>query len=109
MKWLRDNGRKPNMQDARIIMSHAVTIEKLALHFGHVIPIQLLDEINDDLQFELNTIEFYKDTISTLQNLKNKGFKIALCCNLAMPYGDKLKTLLANHFDAIFLVMNSVI
>lgn len=109
MKWLRDNGRKPNMQDARIIMSHAVTIEKLALHFSHVIPIQLLDEINDDLQFELNTIELYKDTISTLQNLKNKGFKIALCSNLAMPYGDKLKTLLANHFDAIFLVMKSVI
>ena len=101
MKWLRQNGRKPSIQDAKIIMSHTVNIEQLALYFGYVIPVQLLNEMNDDLQFELNTIELYKDTISTLQNLKNKGFKIALCSNLAMPYGEKLKTLLPNLFDVV--------
>lgn len=102
MKWLRENGRKPITQDAKIIMSHAVNIEQLALHFGDIIPIQLLNDINDDLQFELNTIELYKDTLPTLQNLKDQGFKIVLCSNLAMPYGEQLKILLPNIFDAVF-------
>ncbi|QZD33524.1 hypothetical protein ABEKA_3244 [Acinetobacter lwoffii] len=57
MKWLKDNGRKPSPKDANIIMSQAIDIAQLALHFGQVIPEQLLNEINDDLQFELNTIE----------------------------------------------------
>lgn len=102
MKWLRETGRKPTIQDAKIIMSHAVNIEQLALHFGYIIPVQLLNEMNNDLQFELNTIELYEDTLPALQKLKDHGFKIALCSNLAMPYGDKLKTLLPNLFDAIF-------
>lgn len=101
MKWLRENGRKPSMHDAKTIMSHAVNIEQLALHFGHVIPVQLLNEINDNLQFELNTIELYEDTLPTLQNLKDQGFQIALCSNLAMPYGKKLKTLLPSIFDTV--------
>ena len=101
MKWLKDNGRKPSPKDASIIMSKAIDIAQLALHFGQVIPEQLLNEINDDLQFELNTIELYEDTIPTLQTLKNRGFKIALCSNLAMPYGERLRTLLPSLFDVV--------
>lgn len=101
MKWLRESGRKPTIQDAKVIMSHAVNIEQLALHFGYVVPVQLLNEINDDLQFELNTIEFYEDTLPTIQKLKDCGFKIALCSNLAMPYGEQLKILLPDLFDVV--------
>lgn len=101
MKWLKENGRKPSTQDAKIIMSHAVNIEQLVRHFGCVVPVQLLNEINDDLQFELNTIELYEDTLPILQNLKDQGFQIALCSNLAMPYGKKLKTLLPSIFDTV--------
>ncbi|WP_411687147.1 HAD family hydrolase [Acinetobacter indicus] len=101
MKWLKDNGRKPSPKDASIIMSKAIDIAQLALHFGQVIPEQLLNEINDDLQFELNTIELYEDTIPTLQTLKNRGFKIALCSNLAIPYGERLRTLLPSLFDVV--------
>lgn len=103
MKWLKENGRKPTMQDANIIVSNAVDIKQLAKLFVHVIPAQLLNEINADLQFELNTIELYEDTITMLQNLKDYGFKIALCSNLTMPYGDQLKRVLPNLFDAVIL------
>lgn len=103
MKWLKDNGRKPSTKDASIIMSNPVDIAQLAMLFGEKIPTQLLHEINDDLLFELSTIELYKDTTSTLQILKEHGFKIALCSNLAMPYGEQLKKLLPNVFDALFL------
>lgn len=101
MKWLKDNGRKPSPNDASIIMSKAVDIAQLALHFGQVIPEQLLNEIKDDLQFELNMIELYEDTIPTLQTLKKHGFKIALCSNLALPYGEQLKKLLPSLFDVV--------
>ena len=101
MRWLKDNGRKPSTKDASIIMSKAVDIAQLAMHFGEVIPVQLLNEINDDLLFELNTIELYEDTIPTLQTLKKHGFKIVLCSNLAMPYGEQLKTLLPSLFDVV--------
>ncbi len=74
MKWLKTNGRKPSPNDASIIMSKAVDIAQLALHFGQVIPKHLLNEINDDLQFELNTIELFEDTIPTLQILKKTWF-----------------------------------
>jgi len=103
MKWLKDNGRKPSTKDASVIMSNPVDIAELAMLFGENIPTQLLHEINDDLLFELSTIELYKDTISTLQILKEHGFKIALCSNVAMPYGEQLKKLLPNVFDALFL------
>ena len=103
MKWLKDNGRKPSTKDASVIMSNPVDIAQLAMLFGENIPPQLLHEIYDDLLFELSTIELYKDTTSTLQILKEHGFKIALCSNLAMPYGEQLKKLLPNVFDALFL------
>lgn len=103
MKWLKDNGRKPSTKDASVIMSNPVDIAQLAMLFGENIPTQLLHEINDDLLFELSTIELYKDTTSTLQILKEHGFKIALCSNVAMPYGEQLKKLLPNVFDALFL------
>ncbi len=101
MKWLKENGRKSHPNDAKFIMSNNVNIQQLAELFGYVLPKQLLNEIEDDLQNELRDIELYEDTISTLKNLKNSGYKIALCSNLAMPYGEQLKKLLPNLFDFI--------
>ncbi len=39
----------------------------------------------------------------TIDNLKELGFKITFYSNLAMPYGEKLKTLLPNIFDLAIL------
>lgn len=104
MNWLKDNGRKPTTNDASIIMSNDVNIEELAGLLGKVIPTELLTEINHDLQFELNTIMLFDDVIPTLQTLKSLGFKIALCSNLAKPYGDKLKTIFPKDlFDVLIL------
>lgn len=101
MQWLKASGRKPSEQDAKIIMSNPVDIAQLARKFGAELPEQLLNEINNDLQLELSTIQLYEDTVSTLQVLKENGFKIALCSNLAMPYGEQLRQLLPDFFDAV--------
>jgi len=101
MKWLKSNGRKPSAQDAKIIMSNSVDIAQLSRLFGAELPEQLLKEITNDLELELSTIELFKDTVPTLQILKESSFKIALCSNLAMPYGEQLRKLLPDFFDAV--------
>lgn len=101
MKWLKSNGRKPSAQDAKIIMSNSVDIAQLSRLFGAELPEQLLKEITNDLELELSTIELYEDTVPTLQILKESSFKIALCSNLAMPYGEQLRKLLPDFFDAV--------
>lgn len=101
MMWLKENGRKPHANDAKFIMSNNVNIQQLAALFGYAIPIQLLNEIQNNFQEELETIELYEDTLSTLQNLKIRGYKIALCSNLAKPYGEQLKKLIPDLFDFI--------
>lgn len=101
MKWLKANGRKPSTEDAGIIMSNSVDIAQLSRLFGAELPEQLLKEITNDLELELSTIELYEDTVPTLQILKESSFKIALCSNLAMPYGEQLRKLLPDFFDAV--------
>lgn len=101
MQWLKASGRKPSTQDAKIIMSNSVDIEKLAKMFGAELPEQFLKEINNDLQHELSTIQLYEDTVPTLQILKENGYEIALCSNLAMPYGEQLRKLLPDFFDIV--------
>lgn len=101
MTWLKANGRKPSAQDAKIIMSNPLNIAQLARSFGAELPEQLLREINTDLQLELSIIELYEDTVPILQMLNESGFKIALCSNLAMPYGEQLRKLLPDIFDAV--------
>lgn len=101
MQWLKASGRKPSEHDAKIIMSNPLDIAQLAKLFGAEVPEQHLKEINHDLEFELNTIELYDDTVPTLQILKEKGFKLALCSNLALPYGEQLRKLLPDFFDIV--------
>lgn len=101
MKWLRSNGRTPSNQDARIIMSHNFDFKKWGEFFGEKLPVELLEAMNMDLALELKTIQIYPDVISTLQYLKKSGLKIALCSNLAMPYGEHLKGIITDYFDAV--------
>ena len=102
MKWLKDNGRKPKSNDASVIMSNYVDLAELAQIFGRRIPEDLLQELHEDLEFELQTIKVYEDVIPTLLELKRLGFKLALCSNLAKPYGKALSPLLP-YFDVSIL------
>ena len=94
MKWLKQNGRKPNPDDAKLIMSHNLDFIELAMLLRTDIPKQLLKELKSDLNEELQSIVLYEDTLSTLEELKKLGFKLALCSNLAMPYGEVVSSLL---------------
>ena len=103
MKWQKQSGRKPTSKDANIIMSTNANLSQISNLFGNEIPVNLLAELNADLTLNLDSIELYSDTVVVLQTLKNRGFKLALCSNLAMPYGEKLKKILPDLFDELIL------
>ncbi|MBV7609699.1 HAD family hydrolase, partial [Escherichia coli] len=65
------------------------------------IPDQFLQELEHDLDEELRSIRLYEDTLSTLEELKKLGFRLVLCSNLAMPYGERLRKLLPDFFDTV--------
>ena len=94
MKWLKENGRQPKPDDAKFIMSHNLNLAELAKRLAVNIPDQFLQELEHDLDEELRSITLYEDTLSTLEELHKLGIKLALCSNLAMPYGKIVSSLL---------------
>ena len=94
MKWLKENGRQPKPDDAKFIMSQNLSFTELVKLLGINIPDQLLQELEHDLNDELQSIVLYEDTLSTLEELKKLGFRLALCSNLAMPYGKVVSSFL---------------
>ena len=96
IKWLKENGRQPKPDDAKFIMSQNLSFTELVKLLGINIPDQLLQELEHDLNDELQSIVLYEDTLSTLKELKELGFRLALCSNLAMPYGKVVSSLLPN-------------
>ena len=96
MKWLKENERQPKPDDAKFIMSQNLSFTELVKLLGINIPDQLLQELEHDLNDELQSIVLYEDTLSTLEELKELGFRLALCSNLAMPYGKVVSSLLPN-------------
>ena len=96
MKWLKENGRQPKPDDAKFIMSHNLNLTELAKRLAVNIQDPFLQELEHDLDEELRSITLFEDTLSTLEELKKLGIKLALCSNLAMPYGKIVSSLLPN-------------
>ena len=87
LQWMKDHDRTPQLDDAAVIMSQAVGFEEFAARCGMILPDDLITTLYSDLEAELQSITLYPDTTSTLNQLSQAGFKIALCSNLAAPYG----------------------
>lgn len=85
MKWLKENGRQPKPDDAKFIMSYNLNLAELTKRLAINILDQFLQELEHDLDEELRSIRLYEDTLSTLEELKKLGFRLAVCSNLAMP------------------------
>ena len=70
MKWLKDNGRQPQPDDAKFIMSHNLNLAELTKRLAVNIPDQFLQELEHDLDKELRSIRLYEDTLSTLEEFR---------------------------------------
>ncbi|MFM8331728.1 MAG: HAD family hydrolase [Candidatus Methylumidiphilus sp.] len=58
-----------------------------------------VDDLQKLLQEELDSIRLYPETIEVLEDLRTKGYQLAVISNLAKPYGDPLKRLLGSYID----------
>jgi 2-haloalkanoic acid dehalogenase type II len=94
MKWLKQQGRKPQPNDAAMIMSLDGNFETLASYFGYQLPSTLLEEMNKALQHDLKHMRAFDDSIAMLLELRKLGYKLAICSNAATPYGERAQHLL---------------
>lgn len=92
--WARENGRKPKPDDARKLMTINGDVPTLASALGIDAPDTLIEQIQLHIQEELDSLTLYEDVIPTLTALHSYNIPIAICSNLAFPYGKAIDLLL---------------
>ncbi len=58
-----------------------------------------LDDLQKLLREELDSIQLYPETLEVLENLRAKGYPLAVVSNLAQPYSEPIKRLLEPYID----------
>ena len=58
-----------------------------------------LDDLQKMLREELDSVRLYPETIEVLEDLRNKGYALAVISNLAKPYSEPVKRLLEPYVD----------
>lgn len=87
-------GRRPQPGDAHHLMTLNVGIEEAAEQMGINLKPSLLASIKASLDLELESITLFRDTLEAFEILREHGISLAICSNLAHPYGAKVKALL---------------
>jgi HAD superfamily hydrolase (TIGR01509 family) len=100
MHIMRASGRESRPDDAARLMSSNVGLAGVPGLFGIELPAASIAELELDLYAELLTIQLFPETISTLNALRQAGYKIGVCSNLATPYAMPIKLLLPFELDA---------
>jgi HAD superfamily hydrolase (TIGR01549 family) len=94
LKWARENGRIPKPDDARTLMTINCDVPELASALGIEATDELIKQIQLHIQEELDSLTLYDDVIPTLVALRSHNIPIAICSNLAFPYGKAIDLLL---------------
>ncbi len=94
LQWARQEGRLPKADDAKALM----TVNGSAVHIfstmGIYPPVQMLSELECAIEEELDSLTLFDDVLPTLHQLINWQIPIAVCSNLAQPYGAVIGRLL---------------
>lgn len=90
-------GRRQGLTRTSEIMQLAMTtnepLETLASKAGISLTLSKRQELSLALETELSSIRPYPDAMEAMTTLRRAGLKIALCSNLAYPYGPVVKRL----------------
>lgn len=100
LQWAKQNGRKPQPDDARQLMTINEDYSVLFSKLGIFPPDHLLYQFRQEIEEELSALSLFDDVIPTLHALTDKGISLAICSNLAKPYGAVIDRLLP-QFDFI--------
>lgn len=80
-------GRRPQPDDLRQILTRNLNLADAAELFGiKILPAHMAD-IQGDLEADLSAIEPFEDGQRAVERLQAAGLKIAIASNLAAPYG----------------------
>lgn len=94
VRLLHESGRLRQRDDGIRAMSNPIDLRQTARLFGGMVREQALDALEVELRDELQSITLFADASPTLTTLKDRGIKVALCSNLAAPYGPPVLNLL---------------
>lgn len=100
IKWAFEHGRSPQPTDSALLMAAPVGLAGAARLLGINPPLEFLDQLEQDLHAELSSIFPFEDTIPTLDALQQRGIKLGVCSNLALPYSVPLPAVLSVKIDA---------
>lgn len=92
--WARQQGRSPQPDDARRLMTADKDCGELLATLGIFPPANMLAQLHQEIQEELASLTLFDDALPTLDELANQGIPLAICSNLAKPYGAVIDTLL---------------
>lgn len=91
------HGRRPRPNDAHQLMTIDVGIREAADSLGIIVAPSRMIEIESALHQEIESVQLYNETFEAISLLQEHGIAIAVCSNLAAPYGAKVKALMPNH------------
>lgn len=94
VRLLHEAGRPRQRDDGIRAMSSAIDLRQAARLFGGMIGEDALSALEAELREEIESITLFRDAAPTLLALKARGIKVALCSNLAAPYGPPVLDLL---------------
>ncbi|UUA73775.1 MULTISPECIES: HAD family hydrolase [unclassified Cellvibrio] len=92
--WAREQGRSPKPDDARKLMTVDKDCGELLATLGIFPPANMLTQLHQEIQEELAGLTLFDDVLPTLDFLTSRGVPLAICSNLAKPYGAVIDQLL---------------
>jgi HAD superfamily hydrolase (TIGR01549 family) len=83
----------------RALMANPWTLLETVGQMGLDVEASTLQELQHRLDVELASIVCFPETRAVLTELKSRGYRLALCSNLAQPYAAPVEALIGSFFD----------
>jgi 2-haloalkanoic acid dehalogenase type II len=91
-QYLRSSAR-------RAVMTHRWTLEEAVIQLGVQVGAAELAEMHERLALELASVSCFPESRAVLAELKTRGYRLALCSNLAQPFAAPVQALIGGYFD----------
>jgi HAD superfamily hydrolase (TIGR01549 family) len=92
-------GRPMTAADAVTLMTAPMGLHQAAQQLGIRLTKEESTQLDAALATELASVRLFPDTLTTLETLRSRGYRLGLCSNLAADYAGPLTTLLSSHLD----------
>ncbi len=96
MREGRRQGLPITPETTQFAMTADLPFAGIADHLGIALSASKRVELSDALEQELSSIESYPDAVRAIAELQDSGILVAVCSNLAKPYGPVIKGLFPN-------------